>query len=229
MSEFHFITFADEKYMLQQYNLCLYANDLNQFKTVTGYSKGQDLLKTDFYKDNQQILDQPRGCGYWLWKPYYILKKLEEVSDNDVVFYADCADVFLPQLIPFLRENFNNSNVMLLQGAYKNKDWTKRDCFVLMGCDEEKYWDHNQLEAGIGFFKKTPKTLEIVSEWLEFCKNPHILTDIPNECGYHNFPSFQDHRHDQSILTNIAIKHNLRIENELIRQFVSCNINEAPR
>mgnify|MGYP001269792970 CR=1 FL=1 len=227
MSGFHFVTFADKKYKLQQFNLCLYAKELNQFETVSDYSKESDLIKTSFYNENKEIFDQERGCGYWLWKPFYILKKLEEIDDGDIVFYADCADVFMPQLIPFLRGEFDTCDVILLQGAYKNKDWTKRDCFVMMDCDSEEYWDHNQLEAGIGFFKKTAKTIEVVNEWLEYCKNPHILTDAPNQSGYHNFPSFQDHRHDQSILTNIAIKHNLRIENELIRQFINCNVNEA--
>ena len=105
MSDFHFITFADEKYKFQQFNLCLYAKELNQFKTVSDYSKEKDLLNTSFYNENKDILSQERGCGYWLWKPFYILKKLQEINDGDIVFYADCADVFMPQLIPYLKEH----------------------------------------------------------------------------------------------------------------------------
>ena len=226
MYEFHFVTFSDKNYANQQNKLCLYAEELEQFKSVNKYSKEKHLLNSEFYKENKNILDQSRGCGYWLWKPYFILEKLNEIDYGEVVFYLDCADVFYPNLVPFLKNNNFESDVILVRGAHPNRDWTKRDCFVYMMCDEEKYWNHNQLEAGIGFYKKTPKTMKVVREWLEFCKNPNILTDVPNISNLPNFDNFQDHRHDQSVLTNIAVKHDLRIENEMIRQFVACNVNE---
>ncbi|MGL5889875.1 MAG: hypothetical protein ACRC3B_08315, partial [Bacteroidia bacterium] len=50
-----------------------------------------DLEKTDFYKQYRFILDQPRGGGYWLWKPYYILETLKQMNEGDILVYADSA------------------------------------------------------------------------------------------------------------------------------------------
>ena len=38
-----------------------------------------------------------------------------------------------------------------------------------------------------------------------------------------NFPSFQEHRWDQSILTNLAIKHGLSVAPQDIRSYIECN------
>jgi hypothetical protein len=54
--------------------------------------------------------------------------------------------------------------------------------------------------------------------------NPNIITDIENITGP-NLHGFKDHRHDQSVLTNLAIKHNLNI-NRLLRNFITCNVNK---
>jgi hypothetical protein len=48
----------------------------------------RDKLKaTDFYEQNRQILDRPRGGGYWLWKPYIILDALQKSDPGDVILY----------------------------------------------------------------------------------------------------------------------------------------------
>ena len=39
------------------------------------------------------------------------------------------------------------------------------------------------------------------------CEN----NDIPNVCGVDNFPDFREHRHDQSVLSLLSVKHKLEI------------------
>ena len=51
------------------------------------------LVTTDFYKDNQSILDEERGGGWWVWKPYVILDALSKVEEGDYVLYCDCGDM----------------------------------------------------------------------------------------------------------------------------------------
>ncbi|CAI5460228.1 unnamed protein product [Closterium sp. Yama58-4] len=47
-------------------------------------------LDPDFTSRNNKILSLPRGAGYWVWKPYLILKTLlEEMEDGDLLLYAD--------------------------------------------------------------------------------------------------------------------------------------------
>ena len=81
------------------------------------------------------------------------------------------------------------------------------DCFVLMECEDAAYFDSNQLEAGQLAFSHSEFSVFLLDTWLSFCCNKNIVTDDPNICGRQNFPDFVDHRHDQSIITNLKIKH----------------------
>ena len=70
--------------------------------------------------------------------------------------------------------------------------------------------------------KNTEFATNIISEWLSYCKIPDIITDSANKLG-ENFDGFKEHRHDQSILTNIKVKYNLK-EDYLIRRYITCNV-----
>jgi hypothetical protein len=94
-----------------------------------------------------------------------------------------------------------------------------------MNCDESIYWNSIQFEAGINCFKNNNESEDFLSEWLNFCKNERILTDKENTCGLPNFSGFIDHRHDQSILTNLIIKHKKNKFSQSFRNHVKCNIN----
>jgi hypothetical protein len=98
---------------------------------------------------------------------------------------------------------------------HKNRRWTKRDCFVLTGCDDEKYWNGFHVEAGKCAYRKNDFVMMLVEEWLGYASNENIITDIPNICGKPNFPEFQDHRHDQSILALMTIKHSIKTVDSL--------------
>jgi hypothetical protein len=45
---------------------------------------------------------------------------------------------------------------------------------------------------------------------MRYCRDPRVVSDQPNRCGLPNLPGFIAHRHDQSILTNLVVKHGLR-------------------
>jgi hypothetical protein len=77
-----------------------------------------------------------------------------------------------------------------------------------MDCDNEKYHNSQMTYASICFWKKTDTTMSFLEEWLRYCKNPNVLTDIENIHG-DNLPNFVDHRHDQSVLTNLTIKYDM--------------------
>lgn len=220
----HFITFSDEKYQIRQKELENFAINSKKFKTVTSYTKNW-LLQTDFYEENKDILDLSRGCGYWLWKPFIIKEKLQEIDKNDIIFYIDCGDWFNISIVDYILQKMQSEQQHILfheYEEYKNSNWTKKDCFVLMSCDEEKYWNGKHVEAGILFIKNSEFSNKIISEWLEYCKNKFIVTDIDNKFGS-NTTDFRDHRHDQSILTNLKIKYNLSGDPNIFN-LARCNV-----
>lgn len=178
----------------------------------------ESSLDQNFISANEKIFSQPRGFGYWLWKPYLINEMFKYAQHGDMIAYCDSASVITSPLNNLFEMCEKNDDILLFEnmnGSYDkpwiNKDWTKIDCFNLMNCRGEKYTDGKQVDAAFQVYKKTEKTVKFVNEYLEFCQDENILTDAPNITGQ-NFESFIDHRHDQSVLSLLAIKYGVNLE-----------------
>ncbi len=167
------------------------------------------LRSTRFYKDHERILSQPRGNGYWLWKPFLILDALSKVSDGDVVAYVDSGACFTGSAKPLIELAREREWLVFCNEGHTARTWTKRDCFILMGCDNPSYHDAVQISAGQLFFRKSARMVKIVEEWLTYCMDPRIITDQENTCGQPNLPEFRDHRHDQSVISLLVAKYQI--------------------
>jgi len=214
-TKLHYINFANEIFEEQQKSL-LYKYKMSGFN-VTGYT--QNDIDDTFMSENIDILSCKRGCGYWLWKPYLILKKLNEVDNGDVVFYTDCGDDLRNDIKTYLLEHFYDNNMLIIKNRFSHLQYTKKDCFDLMNCNENKFFETKQMEAGVCGFKKCDESISFVKEWLSYCMIPNIINDNYESI---NHSSFIDHRHDQSILTNLVIKNNIKtIDIEHIEKYIS--------
>jgi glycerol kinase len=65
------------------------------------------------------------------------------------------------------------------------------------------------LNASYQIYSKNTFTIEFVDQYLNLCKNKQILTDTSNEYG-DNYSGYHEHRHDQSVLSLLAIKHKIK-------------------
>ncbi len=200
------ISFATERFKKSQIVLETESYKMGADKVI---NYDQNSLESSFIKENYNILKNPKGSGLWLWKPYLILKTLEQVNYGDKVLYCD-AGIFLKNNLNYL---FNLSSIekdiILFQVHEKiNKNWTKKECFELMQCDNKNFFDNEQVCGAPQLYTKTNNSISFINELLNFCKKSIILdpTDLSKERE-----DFVDHRHDQSILTNLAIKNNLEI------------------
>lgn len=206
------INYADEKfYEFQDKAISIYLMDLDCFSPIP-FSKNW-LLNTEFYKQNKEILDTPRGAGLWLWKPFIINEILKVIENDDAVLYADCGDLVLPGLISYAKKYMMNNDIFLISAGNKNftnKKYTKKECFIEMNCNEEKYFNEIQLEAGICGFKKSNFSTKFVNEWLNWCCKKSIIDDTKDMAIQDK--DFIDHRHDQSILTNLQIKYDVPVD-----------------
>lgn len=172
----------------------------------------EDLKKYSFYEENKRILDAPKGIGYWLWKPFIILETMKSISDDDIIVYSDCGIELVESIDPLITICKEQQPVLLFANEnLKNKFWTKRDCFVLMDCDSKKYWNGLQSDAAFSLFRKSKESIEFLNEWLKYSTDERILTSQPNVCGKKNFFGFKEHRWDQSVLSLLAIKHDIEL------------------
>jgi hypothetical protein len=174
-------------------------------------------INKNFYEHHKDILkNEVRGFGFWMWKAAIIKQTLDMVNDGDIVAYIDSGNVIISSL-NFIFNECTRNNIVLFdnrdgnfQGEpHKNKTWTKRDTFVLMGLDNEKWYNTNQVDASYQFYKKTDFTNNFIDEYLKFSENINIISDLPN-ITKNNLPEFKDHRHDQSILSLMAAKYNIK-------------------
>ena len=181
------------------------------------------IEKSDFYtksKRNRYILDQPRGNGLWLYKSFLILETFKNhTKEGDIVLYIDAGIKVVDSLNPLYkitqRDPNNGRMVFRLPiigvPSHKARMWTKRDCFILTGCDEQKYWDADMVNGALSLWKKTDENIKFLNEWLNYLKDPRIITDDENMCGKPNFLEFRAHRHDQSVLSLLAKKYEFEV------------------
>lgn len=203
------INYANKKYYNAQQKNSQTGKDIALFDEVISY----DVSKIDktFYEKNKQILDQPRGAGYWLWKPYFIHKTLHNMNEGDLLFYSDSGAHFICGIESLYNKLDNQNKILLftLEDFHTHKKWTKRDCFHYMNLDYEPFLSINQILASFVVCIKTKSNIEFFEEWLKYAQDERIITDSPNVCGLSNYSEFKDHRHDQSILSLLGRKHNI--------------------
>ncbi len=167
----------------------------------------KDLSK-EFCERNQKILSCKRGGGYWVWKPYAVFMALEQLKAGDYLFYCD-SGAFVTKDLHILTDFMEKEkeDFLIFNLDHKEKEYTKRDVFIELGCDEEKYKDSVQRCATYFMIKKTEKTEAFVKQWLEYAQNYELISDEKNVL--HNKPNdkeFKDNRHDQSIFSVLSKK-----------------------
>jgi hypothetical protein len=164
-------------------------------------------LGAEFKHAHSAILSEPRGAGYWLWKPYCILTALNQVNDGDFVMYADSASHFIRSADPlFALPVLTGQDVIPFSLDLPEAHWTKRDAFVLMDCDHQGFEQTSQRLASFILTRKSSQSVAFFQDYLNYCSDPRILTDIENTSDLPNYTGFRDHRHDQSVFSLLSKK-----------------------
>ena len=181
------INYADIKYRQAQI-MCTKSAKYFGADQVWEYSP--ESIPEDFRQANKFILDQPRGNGYWLWKPLIILDALDKINDGDYVFYIDAGAGFRDD-IQLMINAMDNAGVNIMTFVatfdYAEKMWTKRDAFLLMDCDSPEYTDTPQVGSTFIVVKKCAEAIAFIQEWLRYMSDPRIVTDMPNQLGQSNY------------------------------------------
>ncbi len=183
--------------------------------TIAGFQQAFAYQFSDidrrFLAENRWTLTRSKGAGYWLWKPYFILKTLQELSAGDILFYCDAGASFINSIDPLVEVSIDTGqDIIPFDVGLTEKLFTKRDAFILMDCDKAEYSETSQRQASFILFRKSPMSMEFAREYLSFGTDIRILSDIPNEMGLPNYPGFVAHRHDQSIFSLLSKKYQLK-------------------
>ncbi len=199
------MTYSDENYHKSAKVNLWTAKRFGKCDRTILYGPGD--IDLEFKKENQHILDNPRGAGLWMWKPYFIKKTLEDVEYGDYVMYMDAGAYYVRSIRYLTKQLESDHNDILLSSIIlPNRHWCKYDAFVIMGCDTEEARSYHQAEATYMLVRKTDKSLQFISEWLEWMKNEHLVDDSENLDARENDKGFRENRHDQTVLSLLSYK-----------------------
>ena len=213
--------YVPKKYFLVYYDNAQYQGYLlnkliasvrahSDFEVIV-YQKSQ--IDRNFSETHKHILTQPRGGGYWLWKPYIINDTLKKINYGDYLFYLDCK-YYIYKDFSYLYKDIEQENIIVWKNkpnehSWFMKNWCKMDVIAQANM-YETIFNNNKEDcwAGAVFCKKTDYTMDIISQWLNLCVIPHNITDSPSLMQNHH--EFKEHRHDQSLLSVVLYKNNIQ-------------------
>ncbi len=79
-----------------------------------------------------------------------------------------------------------------------------------MNSDFPDFWFDNQVWSVILGFDNSEKSRSILEDYIFYCRNPFIVTELPNVCGEENLPGFREHRWEQSVISILAVKYGIQ-------------------
>lgn len=201
MNKKYYITFGNQNFQKQ-------LDRLKQEATDSGWFDGVIIETPDttqcFHNQHRGFITaNSRGHGYWIWKPYIILRQLREMQEGDYLFYTDAG----ASILEHRRSKFNEY-IQLMQDSdtpiitfaihdYYERELQKPVSLRKFGLeDDQEFLNSGQVEGGIVMCRKTPFVMKFMEEWLDhLLENDYELAhdfDCTPAIGY---------RHDQSILS----------------------------
>ena len=192
--------------------ICDQAKKFNIFKEIYKYTDRELSDDNEFWlKHSNFILNNPKGYGYWLWKPYIIMKTLEKMNDDDILLYCDAGcELNIKNLNNFnLLLNRTNNKLIIGTSAISNDiRYTKMDINKYLNLLDYDILNINHMQATTLMIKKCDIIVSLINEWYNICSNNYNLIDDSPSIEK-NYDNFHENRHDQSIFNILIKKYNL--------------------
>jgi hypothetical protein len=209
----HLLTFGGDyhgdNYISAAENLRNWAQEFNVFESITVINREFLLQDSEFSSKHMNfILQNKRGFGYWVWKPYIIYKKLQQLKEGDILLYLDACcflnvkgkDKFL-EMIELVKQNPDGN--LFFEYDQIISDWCKMDLIDALDAKEVMY--KREVMPAVEFITVNIKMITFYKVFYEIACNYHLIDDTPSVAP--NSLSFHEHRHDQSIFSILVRKY----------------------
>jgi hypothetical protein len=206
------ITFGDghERYRIATKRIVAQAEEIGLFNRIENFTDEDLQAHTDFWERHAAFIKKNRrGHGYWIWKPYLIMKTMETMVDGDLLLYLDSGcEIDIRRRDQLIRcfEIARRDFVMCVPTQWEHL-WSKMDLIVHLNCNHSDYLNKPQAQTGRILMRVCDKTRQFVRKWYETGCNYHLIDDSPSVIQ--NLDSFKEHRHDQSIFSLLGKRMNL--------------------
>jgi hypothetical protein len=170
-----------------------------------------DDIDDEFKKANKNILSRERGAGLWLWKPYIIKKALSLINNGDYLIYSEAASIYVNRIQYLINAlEMSGQDIMVFELPLISKQWTKAETFVKLECAELGFEERNQIGASFILMKKSNFSEKFINEYLENCCDEVAICSEQFNMAISNPKEFLAHREDQSILSILSMKFNIK-------------------
>jgi hypothetical protein len=201
----HFCTFGSRGWERSMARIKREAIESGYFTDIHAY----DETNLPGLEDHAEFIEKnPRGYGYWIWKPLVILDVMKKCGEGDIIVYADTGSTISSGKEKFqqLIQNVltHPTHRLAYTSEYIEGSWTKRDVFDFFGSTD---FMQKQLGGSPQFIMNTSENEYIMQDWLRvMCIDSYHLVDDSPPLGK-NYEPFGEHRHDQSILSFVYRKY----------------------
>jgi len=169
-----------------------------------------DIERMEAYPRLCHILDKRRYAGWCLWKPMILLDAMSRAEEGDIIFMLDSDYIPVTDLSPLFDICLERQGIMLFGGnAPASRRSIKRDCYVLMGLDEQRYWEGLPVWGGCNMWMKNARNIAFVEEWFRYASDERLLSPFSSHTGQPELPGFVSNACDQAVLTLLAFKHGI--------------------
>ena len=201
---FSWATFADAKYAKTLQRITAEAKAFGIFDELYPYD--ESMLGEAFMRRNREFMQtNPRGYGYWVWKPFVVQEVLKRMKPGCFLVFTDVGCTIqkagMKRFLEYVRLlNENNKHMLGFQMHHTEGAWTKGDLFHFMNATAAGLESTGQIISGIHVTRNSPEGRALASRWRTIMQDhPQLITDAPSVQP--NFPGFIEHRHDQSVLS----------------------------
>lgn len=192
-------------------------------------ARNRDILEFD-RRNTSQGKTPSASFGYYVWKPYVILKSLLDPSypAGSFLVYTDAGMVFTASMRPLLEKYFAVSDIVGLQSVMMEGRVTKRDTFLALQVDDISAALTNQIASCFIAVRKTERTIAFFRWWLAACGCPEVIAETPSEFGVPDYDGYRFHNDDQSAFSLLMKKFGyLSIAHGEMGTFIEARRNKA--
>lgn len=206
----HLITYGNNNFTKSKQRINNEAINSRWFDTIT--ICGPETLTMPFQNEFREILNKPRGAGYWIWKFDIIKQQLNKLDYNDILVYVDAGcsintngKTRFNEYIEIL--NNSKESIISFQMCHIDKKYTNKELFHHFNMNvHDDDANSGQFIGGILIMKNTEKMMNMIDECINVLRADSLLvTDYYNKLE--QCDEFIDNRHDQSILSLVRKKH----------------------
>ena len=200
------VNYADPAY---EFRRKVNTDSLKKFGKVDEVFEYGSASIPEFIEAHPDLFKYKFGAGMHSWKPYIILKALDNIKDGDWLFYCDCGAEIIDDVHKLTDHAITDGeDFMVFQLLWATtREYTKAEVIRWLYVENP---DLPQVLSGFIFMKKNTKTVALIQEWLNLCIVEKYIACERFDETIPNDPIFKVHRDDQSLLDIVVRKHGIR-------------------